>query len=93
MAKCNQKGCEEEGTVDCYLPESYDKPDYQYCVEHAPVNGFCYCCGQFWAGVERFDFATALGGIEGLCENCDVEVKEAFDDEEEEDPYCYYGPD
>lgn len=42
------------------------EPDYWYCPKHAHENGFCVSCGQFWAGVESFDFNNPAG----LCDNC-----------------------
>ncbi|MBD2771190.1 hypothetical protein [Iningainema tapete] len=85
--KCQHPGCSGENTTACFLPDNTtDKPDYYYCVKHAPQEGFCYCCGQFWAGVERFDFAGFYGGIKGLCENCDSSIRASlgeFDDDDE----------
>lgn len=47
------------------------------CSEHAEHFGFCYMCGNFWAGCESFDFSR----IKGVCENCISE----FDDDSEQD--------
>ncbi|MBN3948411.1 MAG: hypothetical protein HWQ38_18930 [Nostoc sp. NMS7] len=95
MTHCQYPECTEESVTDCFYSDNEtDEPDYRYCVEHAPKEGFCYGCGQFWAGVERFDFATTWGGIQGLCENCDEQVRnelgENDDDEEFEDHFGYY---
>ena len=43
-----------------------------FCCDHAFTNGYCICCGDFWGGVEDFDFGS------GLCDNC----KEAIDCEQ-----------
>lgn len=51
-----------------------------YCAEHAKENGYCFGCGNFWAGNESFDFSSSI-----YCENCREE--EYWEDEEEE----YYG--
>lgn len=60
---CNEAGCPRSGgLVPCYL--SGDRYDGHYCSEHAHANGFCHGCGNFWAGVESFDFGN------GYCENC-----------------------
>jgi hypothetical protein len=32
------------------------EPDFYYCAHHAKHAGFCICCGEFWAGIESFDF-------------------------------------
>jgi len=62
--------------------ESWDDY-YWYCTEHCKDKGFCWGCGEFWAGNEQFDFNRA-----GLCSNC----KDEFDSEEDEyDPECDYG--
>lgn len=51
-----------------------------YCAEHAQEHGYCYICGQFWAGVERFDFDPS-----GLCPNCqDAIAYELGEDDEDE---------
>ena len=48
----------------------------------------CYLCGQFWGGVETFEFTIIYGGIEGVCENCEAELREDLDDyQEDEDDY------
>lgn len=75
--------CEHEGRrgdgLPCFLPDDdrdLDDPNGWYCPEHAQEHGFCWCCGDFWGGVESFDFGS------GLCEHCRDEVG---DDEEDED--------
>lgn len=48
-----------------YLRHGYtDTHDY-YCAEHCFKNGYCYGCGEFWAGSEMFDFSR-----NHLCSNC-----------------------
>lgn len=92
---CQQDGCREIG-IPCYLPDLYedddaerptgDEPSAYYCGAHAQRNGFCYRCGQFWEGVESFDFGP------GYCDNC--EQYEDHDDERDEwdgqDEYDYW---
>lgn len=59
-----------------------DTFDY-YCAEHCQKNGYCYGCGEFWAGSESFDFSRS-----GLCSNCQSEVEDYIDDEDYySDPY------
>lgn len=77
--KCDHEGCAREGDP-CYLPaDERDDPSYHYCAEHAPEEGFCYGCGEFWAGIESFDFGP------GLCENCcgDLNEENGFDEDED----------
>lgn len=62
---CQQSGCWARGSISCFLPEADDTPDYFYCGEHAPVQGFCWSCGRFWGGIESFDFRPL-----SLCDNC-----------------------
>lgn len=54
-----------------------------YCAEHCQKNGYCYSCGEFWAGSESFDFSRS-----GLCSNCRSEYEEDYDEDEDDDyPY------
>lgn len=71
ITQCQHEGCTNPGSP-CWLPDSdYDsEPDEYYCSEHAQINGYCYICGTFWAGVEMFDFGP------GYCSNCAAEVEE-----------------
>lgn len=85
--RCAKDGCWSKGSA-CYLPED-DEPSEWVCAEHAHDAGYCYLCGQFWGGVESFDFRR-----NGLCDNCDDQVKcdmGEYDDrayEEWGDPYA-----
>lgn len=57
---CSHSGCYSRET------SQYEYPDGQlvrYCSKHN--TGFCIWCGQFWAGVEDFDFSQNQ-----LCSNC-----------------------
>lgn len=51
----------------------------QYCANHCQKNGYCYGCGEFWAGSESFDFGN------GLCSNCegDPDIDPNWDNEYE----------
>lgn len=88
--KCQQDGCQAEG-IACYLPDWDDepkgdsRPDFYYCWEHCQQNGFCKLCGQFWGGVEMFDFGS------GFCEFCEDAVQYDFGeyDRADEDMYEY----
>lgn len=82
---CRHPGCSENGT-GCFLPDNQTgEPDEYYCLNHCQEHGYCYMCGQFWGGVESFEFGSILGGIEGLCENCSDALKSEFG----EDDYDY----
>lgn len=73
--KCQD--CDEtQDTTACYLPGIKDAPSAYYCDQHAAAHGFCCGCGQFWAGVESFEFSRFHGGFEGLCEDCSDELKD-----------------
>jgi hypothetical protein len=77
---CQHKGCDSTDVVHCVLydPETHQDLDFYYCVEHCQEEGFCYGCGNFWAGCEDFDFSPS-----GLCSNC----READDVMTEEDEW------
>jgi len=86
---CDEPGCERLGMA-CWLPNLegpsvMDEPFGFYCSEHAGKNGFCWSCGQFWAGVEDFDLDPR-----GLCSNCRDEYTDDEEDEEDFDAFDYY---
>jgi hypothetical protein len=57
-----------------------------YCAEHAYEEGFCWSCGNFYAGAsERFDFR--IGG-QWLCDSCWSNFEAEIEDDEE----YYPGP-
>lgn len=67
---CEEKDCNKPANL-CRLFD-YDKKEeieFWYCEEHAFKNGFCICCGEFWGGIEDFDFGN------GLCERCLEDVE------------------
>lgn len=86
---CQERNCSMPGNP-CFLPDldgSGQDTDvsYWYCSTHARKNGFYPGCGQFWAGVESFDFSPT-----GYCENC----RTCFEDDDyEDDEYDYDLPD
>ena len=85
--ECDEEGCTSHFTVGCYLPDTdrTNRPDNFYCSEHAEQNGFCKSCGDFWGGVESFEF----GEYHGYCDNCayelerDDELANGYDEEDE----------
>lgn len=91
---CMEKGCWKHGDdiTPCYLP-NYEvdeegwrdkEPDFYYCAHHAKHAGFCICCGEFWAGIESFDFEHP-----GYCDNCHDQMEADFRewDDLDEDGY------
>lgn len=88
--KCQHPDCESTNVRECFYPTESgvtENSEY-YCTKHAGEHGFCYLCGQLWGGVETFEFAVIYGGIEGVCENCEAELREDLDDwQEDEDDY------
>ena len=80
---CDEKDCGALPTIHCEFPDGTDGGNY--CQAHCSEAGFCYGCGQFWAGVERFDFAVHYGGIAGLCENCEEQVRSDMGENDDED--------
>jgi len=73
---CQHPGCNQPGQP-CEVPWLYDEPidkepKYEYyCAEHAFDHGYCWMCGQYWAGCEGFDLAPSH-----LCPNCRREMQE-----------------
>jgi hypothetical protein len=89
----NPHPCAQCGSLDT---EEYQYPEYEQqgktwvdteylCAEHAS-DYFCIHCGNFWAGVESFDFSP----IKGVCENCRVEYEDDDDEYEDDGYYDFY---
>ena len=80
--QCEHPGCKQDG-IPCFLPDYGESEtltaDSHYCPEHAKQYGFCYGCGQFWGGVETFEFAHVYNIPDGLCENCGDEVRREYE--------------
>lgn len=76
---CDEPGCETgDPVIACWLPDDTDEPSDHLCLKHASEHGYCWGCGQFWAGIESFDFNPRE-----LCDNCDVEFSEPDYDEDD----------
>ena len=78
--QCQHKDCIKTNVVPCYLPSYTGPVDYNHadtwlCPEHCQQEGFCWGCGQFWAGIESFDFSPT-----GLCDNCKDEDSAVMDE-------------
>lgn len=75
---CGVRGCDRWG-LPCWLPDDvWNEPSEYYCYAHMHDQGYCPGCGNFWAGIESFDFSRS-----GYCENCAAE----FDDDDWEEGY------
>lgn len=83
---CDVQGCTEQG-YPCvlYVPEENEEHQETLCGTHALEHGYCPGCGNFWAGVESFDFGP------GLCENCRHDDDEPPPDEAEVSWAIAYG--
>ena len=54
---CGVRRCTQWGHP-CWLPDDdWDAPSSYYCYSHMHDQGFCPGCGNFWAGIESFDFS------------------------------------
>lgn len=85
--KCQTEGCEETEIVHCWVHDlELDMWHHcTYCTEHCHENGFCYCCGSFWGGIESFDFMNPSK----LCEHCLDQIESDLGDcDEGYDEYC-----
>ena len=81
MIVCQSPGCQEEA-IECRIKPGSVVDDH-LCPQHASEAGYCACCGDFWAGVNSFDFAKS-----GLCEHCEAELEaesEEIDDDDIDD--------
>ena len=61
--QCQHPVCDKPG-IEC-VTLRVDDIEW-YCSDHAEEHGFCYCCGLYCAGLDRFHF----GRYRGLCDNC-----------------------
>ena len=71
METCQHDGC-TSGAISCYLMDT-DRdglPDELLCSAHAAEAGYCMVCGDFWGGIESFDFLHP-----GVCDNCHDELE------------------
>lgn len=85
--------CGHSPAVCCFLPdpprlltaererEREREPDQVLCSEHAEQYGYCRSCGDFWGGIESFDFTHP-----GLCDHCHDQIADDFSDGEDCEP-------
>lgn len=90
MPKCEEKDCNKtENLTECriYGDETVIEKDiiYHFCTDHAYKNGFCYICGDFFGGIESFEFNNPSQ----LCENCLDDLKCELGEYDDEDCYDY----
>lgn len=73
--------CTSTETMPCFLEVENDpaKADDWLCDEHIRHSGYCMGCGQFWGGIESFDFGN------GFCEHCNAEFDDNYDDDYDDD--------
>lgn len=90
--QCEHEGCNSTDTIQCHLVDwqnvgmdNMEARDlYEWlCAKHATEGGYCWMCGEFWAGCEEFDF-----NLSHLCPNCKCEVDS---DSGDYDPECDFG--
>lgn len=72
---CMEQGCWKEA-ISCRLIDYSAKRQSiklleWFCVDHCHKNGYCYGCGEFWGGVERFEFSKSR-----LCDACEGKMEE-----------------
>ena len=80
---CDNCGKNSDGLMMCTNDDEveYLCPD---CIIESGV--YCLGCGQFWGGVDSFEFSE----IDGYCEHCVDEIKTTVDDDTD-DEYFPYG--
>jgi len=82
--RCTHEGCWKQG-FPCFMEMYTETPDEYACSDHAQQMGYCVGCGQFWGGVDSFDFGT------GLCPQCRDQIEaDSPDYDAEEEEYCYH---
>lgn len=82
---CEHPGCPKRAELECTMPPICDDEAgsvHPLCFEHAEAEGFCVGCGQFWCGIEAFDFDPAH-----LCPNCRDQMVDPEDGEDDEIPF------
>lgn len=87
MKTCEHEACKSTEVIECVLMGGVGEEDETcyYCAKHCQDEGFCWYCGQFWAGVEAFDFSPT-----GTCPNCRDELSsDLAGDCDDELYYCY----
>lgn len=72
--------CTSWDTLACVM-DNDDKDPMWLCPEHAFALGHCSVCGQFWGGIESFDFGP------GYCEHCKSDVESDCYDPDDDDGY------
>ncbi len=89
---CEEPRCWSRDTLRCtihLIKNGEDEVNY-YCTEHASKHGYCWACGEFWAGCESFDFNQMQ-----LCPNCYDEYRDDLEEmfDGPYDPYLDALPD
>ena len=79
--RCEYPECTSWDTLACVMDNDDDNPSW-FCPEHAFAMGHCFICGQFWGGVDNFEFGP------GYCEHCASEIERDDYDPDDDDEYC-----
>ncbi len=61
-----------------------------YCYDNAWGAGFCNSCGEFWGGIESFDFPQWHGNIKGMCDRCSFSFRDELGEFDDEEQYSYW---
>jgi hypothetical protein len=90
---CQHAGCDSPAVIRCALPNEGPsaEPEFEFfCCIHTQEHGYCWNCGQFFGGIESFDFDEA-----GLCDECEAEMRRDDADDADffgdEEPYDFSG--
>lgn len=65
-ATCEHDGCDADA-IPCQLDDDRcaERVTEWLCPEHAAEAGYCASCGDFWGGIDTFEFRHP-----GLCDHC-----------------------
>lgn len=84
--QCEHEGCQSTDTIRCRvtdysvtIEEQHPEEVFWYCPEHCTAEGFCWQCGEFWAGITSFDMRA-----NGLCDACNDELESELAASEED---------
>lgn len=86
---CQEPGCTGEGIL-CELYDDQKDQDvgWFYCSVHAAQNGFCSCCGNFYAGTSEMERWSGNGAW--FCDNCEGDLGDDLEYDEEMDLWEHY---
>ena len=81
----NHQRCKHPGEpcwLSGYAEEDNNQSEpYEYlCGKHMFAHGYCPGCGQFWGGIESFEFSRYH-----LCDNCEDDLRSELEEEMDDD--------